>query len=435
MDIHVFVGLLFATPSLAFAVWRLKRAIKAQDEELFFWGGGLYFAVAPIFVDTLLLAAGEFAEINQAISSENASYWTGADSVVLMHAAIFVFMFNVTYWIFSDVAKSVIHIPAAKKDGRFSTVGVILLLLVAYSVLYVSLLEGVDFIQKQKDELQTTFISTLSQLLLPISAVGFFLHAKENKYLLAILFALPLVVVGVVGQARAMFFYIPAALVMLHVLKNNGRLKLLKLMVVAIALLCCSVLVKIAANEDHGFWYSENKILFFIANVLRDVSVGDLYYAVSVRNEAEYSTTQGSSSLALVLTGVVPPFLAKGLFDPVNTVIYKIYQMRFGEYSFGSVHPTIYGCAYFDLGYVGLLLAIFFPIVLRFFKKLFSVYFFSRAAILIITSGFWFVAMRGSPNVAYFRYFYSSVLIFAVLYVVYLIQCSYSRDRLFIPRR
>ena len=251
---------------------------------------------------------------------------------------------------------------------------------------------------------------------------------------MAFLFALPLVLVSFVGQARAMFFYIPAGIVMLHVVKNNGNVNLKKLACYLFVFLCLSVAVKVVANEDHGFWYADSKLIFFASNVLRDVSVGDFYFSIDAKENYDHLTTQGKSTVALMLTGIVPPFLGKDLFDSANTVIFRIYQIRFGDYSFGSVHPTLYGCAYFDLGYFGILLAVFFPFVLRVFRKIYGRFFFSDALVVLV-AGFWFVAMRGSPNVAYFRLFYSSILVFAIMYIAYFFDKSLSHDRKFSVRK
>ena len=414
MELNIFFALIFSSLGLAFSLWRLVSTIKRQDEEFFFWGGGVYFGLVPILTDVILMASGELKSLNESILSENPNYWAGVDSFELMNAALFVFLFNIIYWLSGCFASKLISIRPSREVSRFGSVGTLFLLAVVYLVLMLSLSEGVDFIQKQKDDIQTTFIGTLAQLILPISAVCLYLYGKERRYLLAILFTLPLVVVSFIGQARAMFFYVPAALVMLYVVKNNGNVKLGKLGVYLVVLLCLAVAVKVVANEDHGFWYAENKAIFFAANVLRDVSIGDLYFSIHTREYSEYLTTQGKSTLALVLTGIVPPFMAKDIFDSANTVIVRLYQLRFGEYSFGSVHPTLFGCAYFDLGYFGVSLAVFLPFVFRLVKKIYGVRFFSQAMVVLI-AGFWFVAMRGSPNVAYFRLFYSSILILILL--------------------
>lgn len=428
MDIYIFVAIVFSFLGLCFGFWRLVCTLRQKSEELFFWGGAIYFALIPIFFDSLLMASGELRALNDSISSENPSYWTGVDSIVLMHASLFVFLFNFIYWLSARVANSAIHVGVVRPHGGFRFVGSVFLLVVVYVALYFAFEEGVDFIQKQKDDVQTTFSSALAQLVIPLSAVCLFAYGKEKRYYMAFLFAMPLALVSFVGQARAMFFYIPAAIVMLHVVQSDGNVKLKKLGFYLLVLLCMSVAVKVVANEDHGFWYADSKLIFFASNVLRDVSIGDFYFAVDAKENHDNLTTQGKSTLALVLTGIVPPFLGKELFDSKNTVIFSIYQLRFGDYSFGSVHPTLYGCAYFDLGYLGVFLAIFFPFVLRVFKKLYGRFFFSEALVVIV-AGFWFVTMRGSPNVAYFRLFYSSILVFILMYVAYAADKAFSGGR------
>lgn len=428
MGIYIYLALLFSMFGLAFSFWRLVSTLRGQDEEFFYWGGGIYFASIPILFDSVMMAVGELKALNDSILSENPSYWAGVDSFDLMNAALFVLLFNFVYWLSGQAACRFIKIKASRCISSFGAVGTFFLLFVVYSSLALALSEGVDFIQKQKDDIQTTFFGTLAQLIIPISAVCLYIYSKERRYVLSGLFALPLVLVSFVGQARAMFFYIPAAFVLLHIVKNQGNVKLGRLGVYLVALLCLSVAVKVVANEDHGFWYADNKALFFASNVLRDVSVGDFYFSIHTREYSEHLTTQGKSSLALFLTGIVPPFLGKEVFDSDNTVIMRIYQLRFGDYSFGSVHPTFYGCAYFDLGYFGLVLAVFFPVVLRVFKKIYGGKFFSQAMVVLI-AGFWFVAMRGSPNVAYFRLFYSSLLILVILNVAYSLDRAYKFSR------
>ena len=174
MDIYIFVAIVFSFLGLCFGFWRLVCTLRRRSEELFFWGGALYFALIPIFFDSLLMAFGELKAVNESISSENPSYWTGFDSMVLMHAALFVFIFNLIYWLSSRMANSVIRVDVARADGKFRFAGSAFLLIVVYLALYFALEEGVDFIQKQKDDIQTTFASALAQLFFPLSAVSLY---------------------------------------------------------------------------------------------------------------------------------------------------------------------------------------------------------------------------------------------------------------------
>ena len=153
--------------------------------------------------------------------------------------------------------------------------------------------------------------------------------------------------------------------------------------------------------------------------MIRDISIGDAYYSFYIRDVDPKLTTEGSSSLALISVGIVPPFVNRDLFLPEKTATYKIYQLRYGDFDFGSIHPTLIGYAYFDLGFLGVMLAIFFAAVMRLYYYLMSRFDFSQAIAPVLLGGFIFVSLRGSVNVAYFNLIYSGILIFLILMLIH----------------
>lgn len=432
-------ALVMTITSFIIAIWEVRRSIRLKDEDLVFWGCSLFFVIIPILIDSSLILGGRFELFNRMLNEESPNYWTGADADIIFVAAWFTFLFNNIFIITSRIIKSKIRIVNSQEVSHdvYNFIGNSFLLFISAISCISLIIEGANFLINQSENIEPSQFTKYIGLLLPLGAVCIYRTFLSKKYLWLFLYLLPILMLSFLSQARAIFFYIPSALMMAYMFKKNAKVSFPRLVAIGLILLVMAQAIKIVSNEHHGFWTKEDVILSTAVSMFRDSSIGDFYYSIYLQENHPALGTEGSSTLALVSTGIIPPFLAKDLFDPSNTVIYRIYKLRFGNVDYGSMHPTLYGNAYFDLGSFGLLLAVFIPIVLRIYKALLYKVPFAHSIAPVMIANFYFVSLRGSINVAYFRLIYSGGFILFVMAIAYLLQKIFTgrSDRIFHLKR
>lgn len=416
----IFLTIVIGGISLFFAFRQFSICLNNKDEDIFFWGGSIFFALFPVLADGIIIFTGQIGAFNEFIEKEMPNYWTGVDDDTIFLATIFTSIFNFIYWGTSKLVKRKVKLGHVVSDKDvFNVFGVFALIILSVIPCAIILNEGANYILNKSSNVELTRLARFMYIFIPLGAIGAFEMIRNGRYFYAAIFSSPIILLSFVSQARALFFYVPSAILMAYIVKRKEKIKIKKIIIAGIVLLLLAQSVKIVTNESHGFWTGGNSYIFVLLNMFRDISVGDFYYSFHVRENSPEETTQGSSTLALLGTGIIPPFLGEELFNPQNTVIYKIYNARFGVHDYGSVHPTIYGYAFFDLGFFGLCLAIILPVVLRIYKVFFSKFVYGSAIPPVMISTFYFVAMRGSLNVAYFRLIYSGIFIFLLLLLLY----------------
>jgi len=414
-----FLGLLNVLLSLIIffvcSIFFYKKLI-TRDFVFVFWGGLLYFCAVPVLIDSFLIFFGGLESLNSIILEDTPSYWDGVNNEILLKINTFTFGFAFVFIFFDTIFKKIFRVEY-RKSYDYNYIQLIILFLLAITPCVFLFQEGFNFISNQKEGLDISKTAKNSYILLPIGAIVAYNLFNNKKYFLGLIFCIPILIISFLSQSRTLFILVPVALIMSYIFTAK-IIEFKKILIYVILVLSLTQFVKIATNDDYGIYYTDNKTLFLVNKMIRDVSIGDAYYSFHIRDIDPNLTTEGSSSLALISVGVVPPFINRELFLPEKTATYKIYQLRYGDFDFGSIHPTLIGYAYFDLGFLGVFLAIFFAAIMRLYYYLMSKFSFSQAIAPVLLGGFIFVSLRGSINVAYFNLVYSGILIFLVLMLI-----------------
>ena len=405
---------------LVICYMQLRKNLVIKDWMIFFWGGLIYFICIPFVFDSLLLMMGIFDSFNNQYSNENPTYWNGVNLEILTKSVFYTIFFVFLYRVFDLIFYNLFKINKYKNKVfyNFSSFGIFFIFLISLVPCIAILMSGADFIENQLNNSSGSALATYTNIFLPLSAVMIYYCIIKKKYTWVILFTLPLLVVSIFSQSRTLFFYIPAAYLMAYFQVSTKKINIAKLGVILVILLSLSQMVKIFVNENYGFKDAENKIAFIFGKTFRDVSIGDFYYSIDIRENFPDLTTDGKSTLALVSTGLIPPMLGPQLFDPQNTATYRIYQLRFGDVDFGSMHPTLIGYSFFDLGWLGFVLAIWLPFILRIYQRITYIFSYTCFISPVMISAFMFVGLRGSLNVAYFKLIYGGISIFIILVTI-----------------
>ena len=114
----------------------------------------------------------------------------------------------------------------------------------------------------------------------------------------------------------------------------------------------------------------------------------------------------GKASLFLLTTGLYPNFiLGERNFSLVDIPSILAFD-KFG-WNFGTIHPTLYGWLFIDLGFSAIFFTFFLGFIISFMEnkmKLMNVKLYSF--LVVSLSLFIFVSLRGSLQVAYSKSFY-----------------------------
>lgn len=396
-----------------------KKLVR-RDFVFIFWGGIVYFCAMPIFIDSLLMFFGGLDNLSSIISADTPDYWGNVNSDILFKINIFSLIFICVFYFFDAVFKGIFKVQV-KHNYNYNFIQLIVLFGLVLIPCFFLVSEGFNFISNQKEGLDISKTAKNLYIILPLGTIVAYNLFNNKRYLLGFLFCIPILIVSFMSQSRTLFILVPVAIIMSYVVSAK-LIEFKKIFIYVLLVLSLTQIVKIATNEDYGIYYTDNKVLFLVNKMIRDVSIGDAYYSFYIRGIDPNLTTEGSSSLALVSVGIIPPFINRDLFLPEKTATYKIYQLRYGDFDFGSIHPTLIGYAYFDLGFLGFLLAIFFAGMMRLYYYLMSKFSFSQAIAPVLLGVFIFVALRGSVNVAYFNLIYSGFLIFLILMLIHYIR-------------
>lgn len=155
-----------------------------------------------------------------------------------------------------------------------------------------------------------------------------------------IIFLWPVLAICYITGARAYMITIVFCLLYYLLSKNISHVYRLFFVIVIIGIMFSILFTLIRGNA----------MLFY--PISRDISYSDLFYSFS---NQENITTSGTNTLRLILTGL--PFVDYNVEDiSILLADYKFFP------GWGSLHPTLYGWAYIDLGFYGFILAIYFCI-------------------------------------------------------------------------
>lgn len=243
--------------------------------------------------------------------------------------------------------------------------------------------------------LNNRFVTFFQGLFLGIASVGVVRGLLEKKYLYLILIAIPIILVGYMTEARARIISLAFFIIWYFLwIKSSQGFSLRKILFLA----CFLFLVVFVLTSYRGG--------MGIYPIAKDFSYADLYNAF--RYEPSLSTA-GEDTKRLLLTGFYN--------YQAEDITYKLADYMFFV-GWGSLHPTLLGWCYIDLGEWYWLIAVYFGFFLGIVDKL-RHKLSSRYNLLILPFIFIFtsVAARGSVQYAYAAMIYPFLLL--VIYFLY----------------
>ena len=357
----------------------------------------LFFTGIPLLFDSIYIELFGISSLINLLMENNStlSDYRSISKDILWECSWFILFFNIILlkvydWI---IGKNKPCYQQLNKEDFFPWIYYFIwgiLGLIIFIILYGFNIQnaGIDYRSHSTSSLISGKSIVLMNLFANMSIAGLFVALLDKKRIKILLSILPIAVIGFLTESRAlliggvfMFLYY-----LIYSYRNNIRKNII--IFVFAGLVCTMLLVGLRRDNIGLLPYP----------IWRDVSCADLYYSFANHT---FLSTHGSNMLRLITTGL-PVYK----MDYVEDITYLLAEIRYFS-GWGSLHPTLFGWIFIDLGWYGLFAAIFFGIFIALMEKIriaLSVkwgYMFLPAEFIFIT-----VLCRGSVQYAYSNVIY-----------------------------
>lgn len=369
----------------------------------------LYFINVPLLYDSIMIL--NFGDIPfDKIQRINNRYWTTGTinfiEIISLHSLIFNITFVAGYYIINPINK-------IKKNasGEFIILDESLLsnipwwfcflisIIGFFIFLYTNQIFSISHLGTSKwylNRIHNPILVFLSSFLVTLSPIAVFKGLCEKKWLLGFLCIIPTLIIGYITDARSQVISI-GMYVLFYLIWKKNKINLSFIIVFILFLFIISYIYT-TWRGGYGLFYPRTK----------DMSYSDLFYAYKVQNQI---STNGSNTIRLVLTG---------LYNyTANDITVILAHYKYGMH-WGSLHPTILGWAFIDLGNFFWLFSLYLGGFLAICDKIrYRIPIVINYCFLSFIFSFLAVSIRGSVQFAYSSLIYPlmAIILFYILHI------------------
>lgn len=372
------------------------KCVKNKIDSSLLWISisSLYFINIPLLYDSILSLFQTNYEYSIIQANEN---WVNGTFksiyIISISSLVFNLLFYASYFLTISPRK-VMKLNKRINVSNNIQLNVIpwwLCILVCYSSFFLFLFNnGISNISNlgtaewYSGRINNSIINFLSSFLLSLSSFTVFKALVEKKVWTGMICIIPLLLVEYITESRALIIS-SAFYFLFFVIINTKTMTLYRMLTILIIAFLLSVLLTFWRG-GLGLFYPNSK----------DVSYSDLFYAYSI---SEIISTHGTNSLRLILTG----FYRIEAYDITRAI--ADYKIKMG---WGSLHPTILGWAFVDLGHYYGILALYFGFLLGICDRIrLSCKPIVNLIFLSFVFSFTTIAIRGSVQYAYALFIYA----------------------------
>jgi hypothetical protein len=426
---------------VAVGIWRagLRRPFA-----LLLWLFAAGFAAYPFVVDAFFLAIGKIHVILELYASRADGVAPVLDQFILTRTCAFVLTFNLVLLFFleigyrqrparetgpievSDVART-----AAVVMAIGGMVALIYIVQYEFDGIQAALAESVEFFgigTGQLYEPKHSKLRALANTLVYASPFATYVGLICRRHVLALAGAIPCVFLAYITAQRPWLFCVFGVVFLYVVGPGRGRLESMTLpiaslksaarrTVAGLLVFACALFLAYfvrLGRADRFRGSASDAVAETIASVLslRDVSIFVLYWTMDMVPD-RLSTTNGMSTMHIPATILQLPMQ----FTEMEQVGYYLAWYR-SRWTTTTTHPTIYGWAYCDLAWGGVIWGLFLALMIR------SVEWwtgddesrhFAAAPIMTMMLA---VVMRGSPHYGITRGWYGMLYVVALFSMI-----------------
>lgn len=400
----IFLVLLINIISVVYLLWNCYKELKYANVVFFYCLSALFFIAVPLCYDTWNLCFTTEGFYVDKLNDANFGWDYNALTLnSISKISVFGFLFNI---VFIKAYRFVHHFPKKQIeiiDPKCFFPFKYYILSVLAGLFLFSLMYGFDLRRMGSSflldaEVNYPQLAVFKNLFLISATSGLLPALKQKRYFIFFAILIPFLLVAVMTASRVFSIIIPF-LIIYYILCAHKKIRTKNvLMILGLGYLFVFVLTYLLRDSP----------LLMTYPLSRDDSMSNLYYAFEYADQLD---TEGSNTLRLITTN---PFFQMDADD----ITVKLADYRFSV-GWGTLHPTVYGWAFIDLQWWGLLLGLFFGLLTGFTDNI-------RAALprkysyLLLPFQLCFVAVmvRGSVQFAYSNYIYI-VVFFLFVYAYF----------------
>ena len=394
--------LFFAIINLILSLYAFILEFKKNSIVILFWGCSIFFVGLPLLIDTIALKLNKENKLEFYLQLQDFNHVYDFNNTDILYMSSFIFIFNLFFFVGTK------SITSSKMEFKIPQSHQFEYMMIVFN--YISLIVLLINFKGQwfatNFEKESNIFYQITSLLICLFTSASLTLALSGKKKLALINLFPTIFISFVLSERPYLAPAIGVIFIYFVSKGKKISNLVNLFLIGLVSIFLMRFVRYIANGDKDFNLFD--ILFS-----RDSATSVLYY-IFQNADHYYSLTTGKATIFLISTGLVPSFLLGDRNFSIVDIPSILAFDRFG-WTFGTIHPTMYGWLFVDLGLFSLLFAFFLGLILSFLNglftklslRLFSIY---LASITI----FIFVGMRGSLQVGYSKSIY--ILIFGLLF-------------------
>lgn len=405
------MALILNTINVFFIIWFALRQLKKNRDTSIFWFIiiALYFYVIPLLFDSIMIFFYGQERWGAIIHEYNKYFdvsFISSINIISLHALIFNIIVILSYSLVNPNSNKKAYFPKfhftpSEKFNYFFPWGVYILICYIGFALFLYR-NGITSISRMSFQwynnarsgslltIIVSFLTTMSPLFLLRS-----LYDKNIVY--TILLIIPILLIGYVTTSRALIISVAFFVLYYFIWKNSNKKISTRTVVTFVILAFCFTILLSFFRGAHSTIYP----------LYRDVSYGNLFY---VYQHQTALSTHGHDFIRLILTG----FYDYDAYD----ITEKIADYRFSE-GWGTLHPTVLGWAYVDLGNYFFVFCLFYGLFIGIcdrvkyllpvkFNFMFDAFIFSFIAI----------SVRGSVQYAYAKIIYPLLIMLILLLII-----------------
>ncbi|WP_180104994.1 hypothetical protein [Acinetobacter sp. YH12108] len=394
--------LFFSIINLILSFYAFLLEYRKNSIVILFWGCSIFFVGLPLLIDVVSLKLDKDNELELYLQLQDINHVYDFNNTDMLYMSSFIFLVNLFLFIGTKLvnnSKKEFKIP---NNHQFEYMMVIF----NYISLIVLLLNFKGQWFATNFEKESNIFYQISSLLICLFTSASLTLALSGKKKIALVNLFPTIFISFVLSERP--YLAPAIGVIFIYFASMGKKisNLINLLLIGLVSIFLMRFVRYVANGDKGFNLFD--ILFS-----RDSATSVLYY-IFQNTEYYYSLTTGKATIFLISTGLVPSFLLGVRDFSIVDIPSMLAFDRFG-WTFGTIHPTMYGWLFVDLGWLSLLFAFFLGLILSSLNSLFATLSLRLFSIYLASiTIFIFVGMRGSLQVGYSKSIY--ILIFGLIF-------------------
>lgn len=398
----------------------LKRGFKQKSITILFWLSVIYISSIPLFVDSFACLAGMRLAWESILNKNEINYYFELSNQVLLNTALFAFAFNL---IFLAVYETTVK---KEKQTNLPNIAPVNHCIPKIAINICAISGWLGLLLYYFSAIQAIYSP-----LLAIASAGLYYCLIDKKYVMGAICSFPSVLLAFFLTERP--YIVPLiSIVLMFYLTNTKVFKLKeKLLTILMCLIVILLFTSVRVGRGHLTYFD---ILMSTAYpISRDFATNTMYYTFDVAPTLqEYGEFNGLKFL--LGTGILPEAIfGERVFASAD--LPHILALHRFSWDYGTIHPSIYGWAFIDMGWQGVFFGAFVGLLIGLCHRWAKGYFLREGIVYSTLSIFIIVAVRGSIQVGYARMVYGLALGALFCWFIHFGQTRLRRSTLTVPTK